>query len=168
MTFAGGFDGRIYERASAGIPGMKKPRRRISAWLASRSADARPRESIEMGLLYGRVIVCCDLSPVDHVPDGLEVVRTAVLVVQIVGVFPDINAQDWRAFATGDGLAHERAVLVGGGGDAQLLVGADDQPGPAAAEARGTGLFHLGFQLVETAESGIDRIGELAGRSGTA
>lgn len=79
--------------------------------------------------------------PVDNVPDGAEVLGLAVLVLQVVGVLPGIDAQQGDQVA-GDG------VLVGTGDQAQragLLVLGD--PGPAAAldtGEGGVGLLHEG------------------------
>jgi len=43
--------------------------------------------------------MACDFVPIDNVPPGLDVVRAAVLIFQIVGMFPDIQAEDWRGLA---------------------------------------------------------------------
>jgi len=52
-----------------------------------------------------------DLLPVDQVPPGGDVVRPAVLIVQVVGMLPHVAGQQRdQAFA-------ERTVLVGGGMD---------------------------------------------------
>ena len=61
-------------------------------------------------------------GPVDCIPPSLEVIGAAVLVVQVVGVLPDIAAEDRGAGALGD-AGHERVVLVWGGADAEGLVG---------------------------------------------
>jgi hypothetical protein len=37
----------------------------------------------------------CDALPVDHVPPRLDVVRAAVLVVEVVGVLPHVDAEQW-------------------------------------------------------------------------
>src|SRR5690606_35077215 len=89
-------------------------------------------------------------------------VRTAVLVVQVVGVLPDIEADDGLALDAGDGLAHQWAVLVGGGADRELLVRADHEPGPAGAEAGGRALAEFFLELGEAAELGVNRRGQLA------
>src|SRR4029453_16545257 len=47
------------------------------------------------------------LRPVDHVPPGVDVVGALVLVLQVVGVLPDVAADD-RRLTVGD-----RCVLVG-------------------------------------------------------
>src|SRR5205085_2682628 len=68
------------------------------------------------------------LVPVHRIPPGLEVVGPAVLVLQVIGVLPHIDADH--------GLCAEpdRRVLVRGRDQLQLLVPVDDEPGPAGAE----------------------------------
>ncbi|MFM1943105.1 MAG: hypothetical protein RI897_2087 [Verrucomicrobiota bacterium] len=114
------------------------------------------------GLLFRGGEEVADLGPVHHTPDGLEIVGTAVLVFEVVGMFPDIDAEDGGAFATGDGFTHEGVILVGGGSDGDLASGRE-QPDPAAAEAAGAGGFELGFEFIEGAEGCIDGIGQGAG-----
>src|SRR5262249_32540518 len=46
--------------------------------------------------------------PIDHVPPGVEVVGPLVLVLQVVGVLPDVHTDD-RGLAVGD-----RGILVRG------------------------------------------------------
>src|SRR3954449_6445337 len=77
----------------------------------------------------GRLEIFADLRPVDHVPPRRDVLRPAVLVLEVVGVFPDVEAEDRRA------PLHERAILVGRGLDAQRAAAIQCEPGPAAAEA---------------------------------
>src|ERR1035437_113625 len=60
--------------------------------------------------------------PIDDVPEGFQEVGALVLVFEIVGVFPDVTADDGLAFAAGDGFAHERIVLVRRGDNLQLAV----------------------------------------------
>src|SRR6478736_1072352 len=81
-----------------------------------------------VSLLRGGVLPG-DRVPVDDVPDRLEVRRALVLVLQVVGVFPDIDAENRRTAAV-----HERAVLVRRADDCQLAI-LNDQPGPAGAKA---------------------------------
>lgn len=55
--------------------------------------------------------------PVDNLPDVLEIVRTNILVLQVVGVLPDINAQKRSQC--------EQRILIGSGGNLnafELLV----------------------------------------------
>src|SRR3546814_20611128 len=62
-----------------------------------------------------------------------DVVRAAVLVLQVVGVLPHVQAQD-RGVARADAL-HERAVQVGAALDRELAGLVHAKPRPAAAEA---------------------------------
>src|SRR5205823_14605631 len=77
-----------------------------------------------------------DGAPVHHVPPGIDVVGTLVLIFQVVGMLPDVDAEDGRL------AVHEGAILVRRAEDLQLAVG-EDEPGPAAAEAADAGLLDL-------------------------
>src|ERR1039457_3997144 len=74
-------------------------------------------------LLYG-VKALLDFSPVHHVPPGTDVLNAPVLILQVIGVLPDVNSQD------GGFAFHDRAVLVGGGGDVKL-ASVDNKPCPS-------------------------------------
>src|SRR3972149_4270567 len=89
------------------------------------------------------------LGPVDDVPPGGDVVGPAVLVVEVVGVLPDVDAED-RRLALG-----ERAVLVRRRHDGEAGA-APDEPAPAAAEAGDPGLAQLLLEGVEAPERGGD------------
>lgn len=68
-----------------------------------------------------------DRLPVDDVPDGREVLGLAVLVLQVVGVLPGVNAEK------GDEGARD-GVLVGAGDEGQGARGRVlGEPGPAGA-----------------------------------
>ena len=114
------------------------------------------------GLADGLGVEGGDGVPVHDIPEGGDVVGAAVLVVEVVGVFPDVEAEDGGAFATGDGFAHDGGVLVGGGGDGEFAV-EDDEPCPAGTEAGGGGFREFGFEVIEAAEGGVDGSGERAG-----
>src|SRR4029453_6948976 len=58
---------------------------------------------------------------------------------------------------------HERVILIGGAGDRQLPA-VLQEPHPATAETPGPRLAPLLLELVETAEGGVDRVGNLARR----
>lgn len=58
-----------------------------------------------------------DDAPVDEGPEVLQVVRTAVLVVEVVGVFPDVDGQQRRQAMA------KRVIAVGQGEDLQLAIG---------------------------------------------
>src|SRR4051794_30590142 len=95
------------------------------------------------------------LGPVHGVPPRLEVVRALVLVLEVVGVLPDVVAQD-RRLALAD-----RVVLVRRARDRQAAA-VDDQPRPAGAELADTGGLELLLELVERAERVVDRAREVA------
>ena len=97
-----------------------------------------------------------DLGPVDEVPEGVDVVWATVLVVEVVGVLPDIQAKDWFV------SEHDGGVLVGGGADMEFAFGVEAEPRPAGAEAGGGLVGELFFEALEGAEGGIDALGEFA------
>jgi hypothetical protein len=71
-----------------------------------------------------------DDVPGHDVPPGFEVVGAAILVVQIIGVLPDVAGEQAGAVSL-----VKFPVLIGGGGDLQFLRGViDDEEGPAGAE----------------------------------
>ena len=103
-----------------------------------------------------------DFCPVDDVPERLEIIGALVLIFQVIRVFPDIHAQDDFAFGAGNGLAHERIILVGGGDDFELAA-VGHEPRPATAETANAGGFKFGLEVGEGAERAVDGIGEFAG-----
>src|ERR1039458_7737576 len=108
-----------------------------------------------VGLGVGEALV--DFVPVDDVPPGGEVVWPAVVVFQVVGVLPDIVAED-GVEAVGEGR-----VLVGGGDDGEL-AGLEDEPAPAGAELLGGGFVEELLEALEVAEVGLDLGGDVAMR----
>src|SRR5881394_633977 len=74
-----------------------------------------------------------DLIPIHHVPESRYVIRAAILIVEIVGVLPYVQAQKRRAADAGGCLAHQRAVLVGRRTDREFAA-IDDEPSPTAAK----------------------------------
>src|SRR5438094_393480 len=95
--------------------------------------------------------------PVDDVPPCVDVVRPAILILQVVRVLPDVEAHDDLL------VFHERTVLVRAALDRQLAA-VVDQPRPAAAEAADAGFLEFFLEFVEAAERGLDRIGNRAAR----
>ena len=79
-------------------------------------------------------------------------------------MLPDVEGEDGFAFDSGDGLAHQRAVLIGGGADGKFLVGGDDEPSPTGAETGRAGLGEVFLEFRESAELSVDRGGEGTGR----
>src|SRR6202030_500085 len=100
-----------------------------------------------------RSVIPGDRVPVDHVPPGFDIIGPAVLVIQVVGVLPNIDAEN-RCITV-----HERTVLVRRRDDFELATLVLDQPRPTAAEtadARG-GQFLL--ESIEATAGGLDIVG---------
>ena len=81
-----------------------------------------------------------DLVPVDDVPPGREIFGTAVVVFQVVGVLPDIVAED------GIQALRDRAVLIRRADDLHFAAGLAGEPNPSAAELLGAGIVELGLE----------------------
>src|SRR5580765_998012 len=98
-----------------------------------------------------------DFRPVHDVPPRRDVIGPTVLVLQVVGVFPDIDAEhDLLPF-------HQRAVLIRRAFDREL-VAARDHPGPAASEAADSRLRELLLECVEAAERAVEGVRDRAAR----
>src|SRR5918998_329315 len=95
------------------------------------------------------VVALVDLVPVDGVQPRLEILRTPVLVFEVVGVLPNVVPEYWEARRLDD-PGHQRVVLVRGRCDGKPAVGADDHPDPAGAEPADAGLVELGLQRIES------------------
>ncbi len=110
------------------------------------------------------VILRCEVFgnfvPVDDVPECFDVGGALVLVVKIIGMFPDIEAEDGRAAAAAEVGAHERVVLVGGGADGEGAIGFFAEPCPAGTETGRAGFGEGFFEGIEGAEGFVDGSGE--------
>src|SRR2546429_2331802 len=99
-----------------------------------------------------------DIVPVDQIiAERLQIVGTAVAVIDVVGVLPDVAAEDRR------GAMDQRAFAVRGLGDFELAV-LDRQPAPAGAELADAGGGEIGLELVESAEVLGDLLFQPAGQ----
>jgi len=54
-----------------------------------------------------------DNVPVDYVPESSDVVWAAILVVEVIGVLPDIESKNGLATTGPSKFSHEGVVLVG-------------------------------------------------------
>lgn len=91
-----------------------------------------------------------DGTPVDDVPDGAEVLGLAVLVLQVVGVLPGVDAHEGLEVAA-DG------VLVGTDGEAEGARGLVlDEPGPAGALDASKGRVGLLLEVLKGAKVLVD------------
>lgn len=90
------------------------------------------------------------IPPVNHLPNRTEVLRLAVLVLQVVRVLPRVNAHQRLQVA-------RHGVLVRAGDETEgagcLVL---DEPGPAGALDAGEGGVGLLLEVVEGAEVFVD------------
>src|SRR5262249_22643116 len=84
--------------------------------------------------------------PVHRVPPRLEIIGAAVLIIEIIGVLPDVVAKQ------GPPAVHERSILVRPRLSGEVFVAPDGDKYPAPAEPLGAGVVEGGLQLVEAAE----------------
>ena len=67
--------------------------------------------------LLRRVVTSGNRIPIDDIPKRGNVIRTAVLIIQVVSMLPDVESENRRAADSCNRLAHQRAVLVRGAAD---------------------------------------------------
>ena len=91
------------------------------------------------------------------IDERLEVIRAAVAIIDVVGMLPDVAAEDRR------GAVHQRALAIGGLGNLQLAV-LDRQPAPAGAELADAGRREIGLEFLEAAEVLGDLLFQPAGQ----
>lgn len=108
--------------------------------------------------LLRRVEALLNLGPVHHAPPRGDIFGAAVLILQIIRVLPDVQAHDRKV------AFHHGAVLIGcrNNLDAFAVL---DKPGPAGAETPGGRGAELFLECVETAERGVNRARDVAGRA---
>src|SRR6266516_4960643 len=81
--------------------------------------------------------------PVDDIPPRGEIVGAAVLVLKVVGVFPDVVAHDRVE------TVHQRTILIGGRGDREPAALDKHNPDPTGAEALDTCIVKGCLELVK-------------------
>src|SRR6266700_2724415 len=91
------------------------------------------------------------------IDERLQIVRTAVAVVDVVGMLPDVATEDRG------GAMDQRALAVRGLGNFELAV-LDLQPAPAGAELADAGGGEIGLELLEPAEVLGDLLFQTAGQ----
>src|SRR2546423_7607052 len=95
------------------------------------------------------------MVPVHHRPPAREIVLAPVLVLQIIGVLPDVVDEDRevalqrRAFVLGGAVDTKRAVLLRA-----------REPNPAAAEYARARFYEARLELGHIAEAARERIGK--------
>src|SRR6202048_3904781 len=87
-----------------------------------------------------------DILPVHQMIDKrLQIIRTAIAIIDVVGVLPDVDAEDRG------GAMHQRAFAVRRLGDFELAV-LHRQPGPARTELTDAGGGEIGLEFLQPAE----------------
>src|SRR5260370_39756902 len=99
-----------------------------------------------------------DRVPVQRVPPGGEVVGAPVLVLEVVGMLPYVDAQDRRQ------LVDVWAVLVWIVLDRELALPVCHQPRPAAAEPAPAARLELLLDLVVSAQGVLQDPGDAPSR----
>src|SRR5690625_400793 len=124
------------------------------AW-ANQIKTGRLRTAREIRLELSEI--AGDEIPVHEIPEFLEVLRTRVAVVDIVGVFPYVTGHQGHVIS-GDGR-----FRVIGVDDIKAAVGFLYQPGPTRTKVAGCRLVEFFLEGVEAAPLCIDGVKNLAG-----
>ena len=107
------------------------------------------------------------LVPIHQIPEGRDVIRSPVLIVEVIGVFPNVQTDDWGSGIVGNPF-HQGRILIWRGGDSQGSVIPFDQPCPPRSESREGCLGERFFHGVQAAESGSDGVSQASLRKSTA
>src|SRR5712675_857156 len=134
-----------YPCASQGCPcGSSRGHKR-----KGRQSSCRPSK-IRLPKRSGLREQLVDILPVNEMIDeGFQIVRTAVAIVDVVGVFPDVAAEDR------DRAMHQRVLAVRCLGDFEFAV-LDLQPAPSGAELADAGGGEIGLEFFQPAEVLVD------------
>lgn len=92
--------------------------------------------------------------PVDDIPDGLEVLGLAILVIKVVSVLPGINTQDWAELANNRILV--RVCLDLDAASLSIL----NQPSPPAALNACQSRVELLLERIQAAVAFIDGLAQ--------
>src|SRR5207249_11830889 len=93
-----------------------------------------------------RFVILRYFVPIHHVPPGFDVIGTTVLIVQIISMFPNVDAEDRRV------AIHQRAILIWRRNHFEFAALVFDQPRPAAAETSDAGSCKFLLELIEAAK----------------
>src|SRR6266487_5490706 len=99
--------------------------------------------------------------PVDYIPPSVQILGTAILVLKIVGILPDIVTH--HRIHT----AHERAVLISCRDDLQFSIRVKHKPCPTRSETLGASIIKSRFESIEGTKCLLDSAGKVASRFAT-
>src|SRR5438876_9629376 len=91
-------------------------------------------------------VVLCDGVPIHPVPPSLKVIGASVLVIEIVGVLPGVDAEDRRV------AIHQRTVLIWRRNTFELSILVFNQPHPPATKTAHASSSKLLFEFIKAAE----------------
>mmetsp|Transcript_29813 Transcript_29813/g.94089 ORF Transcript_29813/g.94089 Transcript_29813/m.94089 type:complete len:214 (-) Transcript_29813:404-1045(-) len=99
----------------------------------------------------GRGVVLAHLGPVDDVVEGGDVLGPPVLVLKVVRVLPDVDAEDGDEASLG-GAVHQRVVLVGRRDDLDRAVLGNREPRPSRPKHPGRRRRELRLEVIVRAK----------------
>ena len=85
------------------------------------------------------------LHPSNDFPETFQVVRTAVAVVDVIGVFPYVASQQWSVFSS------QRSTCIGSRNQIQFTGRRFYQPCPTGAESTGRASIERFLEFLEAA-----------------
>ena len=97
-----------------------------------------------------------DNGPIHQLPPGLKIVCPAVLVLEVIGVLPDVESEQGSE-AFGEGIA-----CVGALGYEELAVVVLGEPYPSGAEEADAGVDKGAAEVLEAAEVAVDGLAQLS------
>ncbi len=105
------------------------------------------------GSFLGLLEAFIHLGPIHYIPPRRQVIRPAIVVLQVIRVFPDIVAEDRVQ------TLRQRIVLVRSGGNREFAT-LPHQPSPAGAELLGRGVVERLLEVFKAAEVRLGLRGE--------
>mmetsp|Transcript_15557 Transcript_15557/g.33787 ORF Transcript_15557/g.33787 Transcript_15557/m.33787 type:complete len:204 (+) Transcript_15557:12-623(+) len=107
------------------------------------------------------VLLGCKLPVDEFVQENLHEIGTAELVIEVVGVLPDIAGEDWVLVR-----GHEWGLRSRSGDDLELLgFRVEGEPHPAGAKHAECLSFELGCEGIVRAKALVDRVAQVTGGS---
>jgi hypothetical protein len=117
-----------------------------------------PKVFLERGskisFLFCSCISFADLFPIYYVPESADIIGASVLVVEIVGMFPYVQAQNGGSFYFSN--VHYWVVLIGCRRYLQLTRTIYRKPCPSRTKSSGSGVVKFVFESSKRAKFAID------------
>src|SRR5690606_10450572 len=110
-------------------------------------------------LLFVGTVIFGHLVPIDHIEKSVDIIGPPVLIVQVIGVLPNVKPQNGMAITATS--RHQGIVLVRGGTDFHFPALVDAQPGPTGTKTGCGGRRKLFPKALKGSKGVIDGIGQL-------